>query len=241
MLCDAQVSFGSKPIPALAFCLKTKKTIILTMMAVNVEHAAVATGQGTDVQPVLHGSAAVAPPIGGTTAAPGTLTSPSPGATAANRRVRSNSRTPDRGRTPDRERAASHGAFHIVALSPPTIGGVEAAKKRRATSQAPTSPSAPPPRSLPFDLGATPRGPAGDAGQMPAGAARPGAVDSIDMLAATIRQLQQQVDEMNREKIRFETNMLKRLDDTRTSPSNRPRSLSTHRAGTSSPALRRSL
>ena len=91
-----EVSFGSMPITALAFEKQNHMQSSIAMAATANEQA---------VQAVHHGSAAVAPPIGGTTAAPGTLSSPSPGATAANQRVRSNSRTPDRGRTPDRDRS----------------------------------------------------------------------------------------------------------------------------------------
>ena len=142
-----------------------------------------------------HGSAAVVrdfrPP---TTAAPGTLASP--GASAADIRVRSSSRTPERGRTPSRGRAASQGAVQIVAMSPAAIYNAEADKKRRATSAAPPSPpSAPKYR------------PGG------AGAARPGGADAASALAATVLQLQQQIEEMKRDKIRFETDILKRLNE----------------------------
>ena len=131
-------------------------------------------------------------------AAPGTLSSPSPGAAAANQRVRSNSRTPDRGRTPDRNRAASSGAFSVIALSPTMTSGVEIAKKRRAASHAPTSPSGPPP--------ATSRTEA-------SGAARHETADNTAVLSATVLKLQQMVDDMGRDKIRFEADLLKRLDE----------------------------
>ena len=141
------------------------------MMSIDAQ-ATIAAEQRMDLPAVLHGSAAVV----AITAAPEMHRHLSPGATAANTRVRSSSRTPERGR------ATSGSNPQVMALSPPTGHTEETAKKRRASSAAPpTTPTSPHRTS--------------------------------EKLLGTVTKLQQQVDAILREKLRFETDVLKRMDE----------------------------
>ena len=140
-----------------------------------------------DIAAVDHGSAAVATATAALGSLPQTREIPSPG------RPRSKSRTPDRGRAP---------SCHVISFSPSKMAGAEYARKRRAASltqtlspRAPLRPLSPPPAS----------------GH--AGSARPSAADATAALSAAVLQMQQRLEEMNHEKVLFEANLLKRLDD----------------------------
>ena len=165
MLCHASVSFGFAAEDSPFAILSEKQNTMMPAIAV-------AAKQLMELSAVPHGSAAVVT----TTAAPEMHRHLSPGATAANTRVRSSSRTPERGR------ARSGSNPQVVVLSPPTVPTEEAAKKRRASSLAPpTTPPSPPRANAP------------------------------DKFLGMVSKLQQQFDDLNRDKLRFESYVLKRL------------------------------
>ena len=98
-----------------------------------------------------------------------------------------NTRVRSNSRTPERGRTSSRSALQVVAMSPPTAPTEEAAKKRRASSMAPpTTPTTPP---------------------------RANASESNAKLLGMVAKLQQQIDALNRDKLRFESDVLKRMEE----------------------------